>query len=115
VRNLDRALQFYRILGFNLLHRAKVDDVAIIRNGSSVELNLIFNANAGEPNTNVLMAVPENAPATPTWQYNGAAWNAGRRNAHRATTMLVCPRGRHSRARRKRSFATRRARDEIVS
>jgi lactoylglutathione lyase len=59
VRNLDRALQFYRILGFNLLHRAKGDDVAVIRNEGSVELNLIFNADAGEPNTNVLMDVPE--------------------------------------------------------
>jgi hypothetical protein len=38
---------------FNLSHRAEGDDVAIVRNESGVELNLIFNANAGEPNTNV--------------------------------------------------------------
>jgi len=59
VRNLDRALAFYRVLGFSLLHRATGDDVAIIRNDNGVELNLIFNANAGEPGTNLLMDVPE--------------------------------------------------------
>lgn len=59
VRDLDRALRFYRVLGFDLLHRAGGDDVAIIRNGNGVELNLIFNANAGEPGTNMLMDVPE--------------------------------------------------------
>lgn len=59
VRDLDRALDFYRVLGFDLLHRATGDDVAIIRNGNGVELNLIFNANAGEPGTNLLMDVPE--------------------------------------------------------
>ncbi len=59
VRDLDRALNFYRVLGFDLLRRAKGDDVAIVRNGNGVELNLIFNANAGEPGTNVLMDVPD--------------------------------------------------------
>ena len=33
--------------------------MAIIRNEQGVELNLIFNANAGEPNTNMLMDIPE--------------------------------------------------------
>lgn len=59
VRDLDSALSFYRVLGFNLFHRAKGDAVAIIRNDNGVELNLIFNANAGEPGTNLLMDVPE--------------------------------------------------------
>jgi lactoylglutathione lyase len=59
VRSLDRALDFYRVLGFSLLHRATGDDVAIIRNDNDVELNLIFNANAGDPAANVLMDVPE--------------------------------------------------------
>lgn len=59
VRDLDRAMNFYRVLGFNLLHRAQGDDVAILRNEANVELNLIFNANAGEPGTNLLMDVPE--------------------------------------------------------
>src|SRR5262249_9697088 len=59
VRDIDRALDFYRILGFSLLHRAASDDVAIVRNENGVELNLIFNANAGDPAANVLMDVPE--------------------------------------------------------
>jgi lactoylglutathione lyase len=62
VRDLDRALNFYRLLGFELLHQADGDNVAIIRNENGVELNLIFNANAGEPNTNVLMDAPDNYP-----------------------------------------------------
>jgi lactoylglutathione lyase len=62
VRDLDRALRFYRVLGFDLLHRAKGDDVAIVRNENGVELNLIFNANAGEPGTNVLMDLPGKYP-----------------------------------------------------
>ena len=62
VRDLDRALQFYRHLGFELLHRAETDDVAIVRNDNGVELNLIFNASAGEPNKNVLMDVPDKYP-----------------------------------------------------
>jgi len=62
VRDLDRALNFYRALGFSLLHRAEDDDVAIIRNENSVELNLIFNANAGDPAANVLMDAPEKYP-----------------------------------------------------
>ena len=62
VRDLDRALNFYRALGFNLLHRATGDDVAIVRNDNGVELNLIFNANAGDPSANVLMDAPEKYP-----------------------------------------------------
>jgi lactoylglutathione lyase len=62
VRDLDRALQFYRLLGFDLLRRAEGDDVATVRNENGVELNLIFNANDGEPSTNVLMDVPGKYP-----------------------------------------------------
>ena len=62
VHDLDRALNFYRSLGFDLLLRADGDDVAIVRNENGVELNLIFNANAGEPGTNVLMDVPGKYP-----------------------------------------------------
>jgi lactoylglutathione lyase len=62
VRDLDRALQFYRILGFNLFHRAANDDVAIVRNENRVELNLIFNADAGDPAANVLMDAAEKYP-----------------------------------------------------
>jgi lactoylglutathione lyase len=62
VRSLDRALAFYRVLGFALAHRAKDDDVAIIRNKHGVELNLVFNANAGDPAANILMDVPDKFP-----------------------------------------------------
>src|SRR5579863_743359 len=62
VRDLDRALNFYRVLGFALQHQAQGDTVAIIRNENAVELNLIFNADAGEPNTNVLMDAPDKYP-----------------------------------------------------
>jgi len=58
VRDLDRALAFYRKLGFTLLRRAEGDDVAIIRNEQGIEFNLVFNANAGDPTTNILMDVP---------------------------------------------------------
>lgn len=62
VRDFDRALNFYRVLGFELVHQAESDAVAIIRNGNGVELNLIFNANAGDPAANVLMDAPEKYP-----------------------------------------------------
>jgi lactoylglutathione lyase len=62
VRHLDRALAFYRVLGFELAHRAKGDDVAIVRNTHGVELNLIFNANAGDPEANILMDVRDKFP-----------------------------------------------------
>jgi lactoylglutathione lyase len=62
VRDLDRALAFYRVLGFDLMRRAEGDDVAIVRNGQGVELNLVFNANAGDPGANILMDVPEKFP-----------------------------------------------------
>jgi lactoylglutathione lyase len=62
VRDLDRALAFYGVLGFALSHRAQGDDVAIIRNPQGVEINLIFNANAGDPVTNILMDVAEKYP-----------------------------------------------------
>jgi lactoylglutathione lyase len=62
VHNLYRALDFYRVPDFSLLHRAVGDDVAIIRNEHDVEINLIFNANAGDPAANVLMDAPEKYP-----------------------------------------------------
>ena len=59
VRDLERALAFYAALGFTLRKRATGDDVAIIDNPSGVEINLIFNANAGDGAKNILMDVPE--------------------------------------------------------
>ena len=62
VRDLERALAFYRVLGFDLVHRARGDDVAIVRNDRGIELNLLFNANAGDPAVNPLMDAPEKLP-----------------------------------------------------
>ena len=62
VRSLDRALAFYRIFGFELLRRSENDDVAIVRNSHGVEFNLVFNANAGGPASNILMDVGEKYP-----------------------------------------------------
>jgi lactoylglutathione lyase len=59
VRDLDRALAFYGALGFQLHHRVTFDAVAIIKNRAGVEINLIINANAGDPAKNILMDVPE--------------------------------------------------------
>ena len=55
VRDLDRAMAFYEALGFKLLQRVTYDPVAIIKNAAGVEINLILNANAGDPAKNVLM------------------------------------------------------------
>ncbi len=57
VRDLDRALAFYGVLGFVLRHRVDFDAVAIIRNDHGVEINLILNAQRDAPN--ILMDVPE--------------------------------------------------------
>jgi lactoylglutathione lyase len=62
VRDLDRALAFYKVLGFHEPRHAEGDAVAIIRNAQGVEINLIFNANAGDPAKNVLMDVGEKYP-----------------------------------------------------
>jgi lactoylglutathione lyase len=59
VRDLDRALTFYEVLGFKLAQRVTFDAVAIIRNAAGVEINLIINANAGDPAKNILMDVGE--------------------------------------------------------
>lgn len=59
VRDLDRALAFYGALGFELHHKVTFDAVAIIKNRAGVEINLIINANAGDPARNILMDVPE--------------------------------------------------------
>ena len=59
VRDLDRALGFYRVLGFELVHKVTFDAVAIIKNAAGVEINLIINANAGDPARNILMDVGE--------------------------------------------------------
>ena len=57
VHDLDRAMRFYEALGFKLLQRITYDPVAIVKNAAGVEINLIVNANTGDPATNILMDV----------------------------------------------------------
>lgn len=59
VKDLDRALAFYGVLGFTLALRAGNDAVAIVKNAHGVELNLVFNANNDANGNNILMDVPE--------------------------------------------------------
>jgi lactoylglutathione lyase len=62
VRDLERALDFYGVLGFTLRRKATNDRVAIVMNPAGVELNLVYNANAGAADENILMDAPEKHP-----------------------------------------------------
>jgi lactoylglutathione lyase len=62
VRDLERAMKFYAMLGFALHAKASNDAVAIIRNAHDVEINLIYNANADAGGKNVLMDIGEKYP-----------------------------------------------------
>jgi len=62
VKDLARALDFYRVLGFELHWKDAKDAVAIIRNAHDVEINLVYNANADSGGRNVLMDVGEKYP-----------------------------------------------------
>ena len=55
VVDADRAIAFYALFGFEVIERAKFDDVAILRNAEGVELNLIVNANTTGGGSNILM------------------------------------------------------------
>ena len=55
VRDRNRAIKFYKNLGFKVIHTATFDEVVIIRNSADVELNLIINANSPEGDHNILM------------------------------------------------------------
>ncbi len=56
VRDAERAISFYRIFGFTVHHRSEIDNVVIIRNPESIEINLVVNAN-DDDGKNVLMDV----------------------------------------------------------
>ena len=62
VRDLERALRFYGILGFRMHAKATNDAVAIVKNEHDVELNLVYNANADAGAKNILMDVPDKYP-----------------------------------------------------
>ena len=57
VADLDRAVAFYEVLGFDLVHKDSNDAVAILKNPVGVEINLVYNANNDHGGKNVLMDV----------------------------------------------------------
>lgn len=59
VSDVDRALAFYGVLGFDHLKTVTFDAVTIIRNGHGVEINLITNANNTNDGKNILMDVDD--------------------------------------------------------
>ena len=58
----ERALAFYRVLGFEVHVVVDFDPVTIIRNADGVEINLIVNANDGNDGANILMDVDVKYP-----------------------------------------------------
>ncbi len=62
VADLDRAMTFYRIFGFEEVRAADNDDVVVMRNVQDVEINIIFNANNANDDKNILMDVPDKYP-----------------------------------------------------
>jgi catechol 2,3-dioxygenase-like lactoylglutathione lyase family enzyme len=62
VTDLDRALAFYALLGFGGAQLADGDAVAVIRNDTGVELNIVYNAASGSDDRNILMDVPDKYP-----------------------------------------------------
>ena len=57
VRDAERALAFYAVLGFEVKQKVDFDAVIIIRNAQDVELNLVVNADDDHPGSNILMDV----------------------------------------------------------
>src|SRR3989304_7062610 len=62
VSDNERALAFYRALGFELVLKVDHDAVAILRNAQGVEINLILNANDLNGGKNILMDGPGKYP-----------------------------------------------------
>lgn len=59
VADAERAIAFYALFGFAVVHRVTFDAVVILRNPDGVEINLIHNANRPNDGRNILMDVPE--------------------------------------------------------
>ena len=59
VKQAERSLAFYRLLGFELVASGEHQTVLFLKNPAGVELNLIVNA---ATDVNVLMDVPEKHP-----------------------------------------------------
>ena len=59
VADLDRAMEFYRVLGFDFEYQSENDAVVIINNGRGIEINLIHNVNDTNGGQNILMDVDQ--------------------------------------------------------
>ena len=57
VRDAERAIAFYEVLGFEVMTRVDFDPVVIIRNPQDVEINLVVNAAEEKDGSNILMDV----------------------------------------------------------
>lgn len=57
VKDAERAIAFYELLGFEVMTRVDFDPVVIIRNPQDVEINLVVNAAEENDGTNILMDV----------------------------------------------------------
>ena len=62
VRELERAVAFYEVLGFSVIGKATNDAVAVLKNQNNVEINLVYNANSDDDHKNVLMDLTEKYP-----------------------------------------------------
>ena len=58
----DRAMDFYKLLGFELELKVDFDDVIIMKNKCGVEINLIVNGINLNDGKNILMDLPEKYP-----------------------------------------------------
>jgi lactoylglutathione lyase len=57
VKNAERSIAFYELLGFEVMTRVDFDPVVIIRNPQDVEINLVVNAAEENDGSNILMDV----------------------------------------------------------
>ena len=62
VTDSQRALDFYKILGFELHKEVDFDSVIIVKNPHGVEINFIVNGTDITGGKNILMDVPEKHP-----------------------------------------------------
>ena len=62
VMDVDRALAFYALLGFEDPYKVTGDAVTIIRNKNAVEINLVTNGSNNNSGKNILMDVPDKYP-----------------------------------------------------
>ena len=62
VADLDRAMAFYNLFGFEQHRAADNDAVVVMKNSQDVEINIIYNANNANDDNNILMDVPDKYP-----------------------------------------------------